>query len=202
MIKQVADILLVNGRLVTMDDQLRVYTDGAVAIKANTIAAVGNTTDLETQFEADTVIDCTGCIISPGLINAHTHVPMTLLRGLADDLRLDVWLYGYMMPVEREFVDNHFSYIGTQLACAEMIRSGVTTFCDMYYNEAEVAKATAEAGMRAILAKPSLNSHPPTPQITMKVLNTAEISSKPGWDIPLLFPQSRPTLPIPPRRIC
>jgi 5-methylthioadenosine/S-adenosylhomocysteine deaminase len=91
MIKQVADILLVNGRLVTMDDQLRVYTDGAVAIKANTIAAVGNTTDLETQFEADTVIDCTGCIISPGLINAHTHVPMTLLRGLADDCGL---MYG------------------------------------------------------------------------------------------------------------
>ena len=86
----------------------------------------------------------------PGLVNAHTHVPMTLLRGLADDLRLDVWLLGYIMPVEREFVSPDFCRLGTQLACAEMIRSGVTTFADMYYFEEHVARATAEAGMRAL----------------------------------------------------
>ena len=86
----------------------------------------------------------------PGLINAHTHVPMTLLRGLADDLRLDVWLQGYMWPVEREFVSPEFVRLGTQIACAEFIRSGVTTFNDMYFFEEEVAKATAEAGLRAV----------------------------------------------------
>jgi 5-methylthioadenosine/S-adenosylhomocysteine deaminase len=86
----------------------------------------------------------------PGLVNAHTHVPMTLLRGLADDLRLDVWLMGYMLPVEREFVSPDFVRLGAQLACAEQIRSGVTTFNDMYYFESDIAKATAEAGMRAV----------------------------------------------------
>ena len=86
----------------------------------------------------------------PGLINVHTHVPMTLLRGLADDLRLDVWLLGYMMPVEREFVSPEFVRTGTALACAEMLRSGVTTFADMYYFEDDVAEVTAEIGMRAL----------------------------------------------------
>jgi 5-methylthioadenosine/S-adenosylhomocysteine deaminase len=89
----------------------------------------------------------------PGLVNTHTHVPMTLLRGLADDLRLDVWLMGYMMPVEREFVSPEFVRLGTRLACAEMIRSGVTTFADMYYFEEEIARATAEAGMRAVCSQ-------------------------------------------------
>src|SRR5262245_52419094 len=88
----------------------------------------------------------------PGLVNAHTHVPMTLLRGLADDLRLDVWLMGYMIPVEREFVSPDFVRLGTQLACAEMIRSGVTCFADMYYFEETIADATAAAGLRALCA--------------------------------------------------
>ena len=88
----------------------------------------------------------------PGLVNAHTHAPMTLLRGLADDLRLDVWLMGYMMPVEREFVSPEFVALGTKLGCAEMIRSGMTCFADMYYFEDAVAEATAAAGMRALCA--------------------------------------------------
>ena len=81
----------------------------------------------------------------PGLVNAHTHAPMTLLRGLADDLRLDVWLMGYMMPVEREFVTPDFVRLGTGLGCAEMIRSGMTCFADMYYFEEAVAEATADS---------------------------------------------------------
>ncbi len=153
MVKTKVDILLTNGYVVTMDEGMRLYPQGAVAVQDNLVAAVGPVEELQAAYEADTTIDCRDCIISPGLINAHTHAPMTLLRGLADDLRLDVWLYGYMMPVEREFVDSSFSYTGTLLACAEMIRSGVTSFCDMYYNETEVARATAEAGMRAVLAQ-------------------------------------------------
>jgi len=106
-------------------------------------------------------MDCGGKILMPGLINAHTHVPMTLLRGLADDLRLDVWLMGYMMPVEREFVSPEFVRLGTKLACAEMIRSGVTCFADMYYFEDDVAAATAEAGLRAVCGESILKF--PTP---------------------------------------
>jgi 5-methylthioadenosine/S-adenosylhomocysteine deaminase len=86
----------------------------------------------------------------PGLVNAHTHAPMTMLRGLADDLRLDVWLMGYMMPVERAFVRPDFVTLGTSLACAEMIRSGTTCFADMYYFEESVAEAAAAAGLRAL----------------------------------------------------
>ncbi len=164
MSKQIIDILLTNGYLVTMDDQMSLFPTGAVAIKDDLIVAVGPSEELEAQYGADTIIDCQECVISPGLVNAHTHVPMTLLRGLADDLRLDVWLYGYMMPVEREFVNHSFCYTGTMLACAEMVRSGVTTFCDMYYNESEVARATAEAGMRAVLAQTILKF--PSPDAT------------------------------------
>lgn len=164
MSKQKTDLLLTRGQLITMDSELRLYPDGAVAVRDNEIVAVGPSAEIEAAFEAKTVIDCQNCIISPGLVNAHTHAPMTLLRGLADDLRLDVWLYGYMMPVEREFVDYDFSYTGTLLACAEMIRSGITTFCDMYYHEAEVARATAEVGMRAVLAQTILKF--PSPDAT------------------------------------
>ena len=101
----------------------------------------------------------------PGMVNAHTHVPMTLLRGLADDLRLDVWLMGYMMPVEREFVSPEFVRLGTSLACAEFIRSGVTTFCDMYYFEEDVAKATADAGLRAVCAQTVLKFPSPDAEL-------------------------------------
>src|SRR5262249_59477479 len=99
---------------------------------------------------ATETIDCRGRVVMPGLVNGHTHVPMTLLRGLADDLRLDVWLMGYMMPVEREFVSPDFVTLGTKLGCAEMIRSGITCFADMYYFEDAVAEATVAAGMRAL----------------------------------------------------
>ena len=94
----------------------------------------------------------------------HTHVAMSLLRGLADDLRLDVWLMGYMMPVEREFVTPPFVALGTKLGCAEMIRSGVTCFADMYYFEDAIAQATADAGMRALCGQTVLRF--PTPDAT------------------------------------
>ncbi len=195
MSKQQADILLTNGYLVTMDSQMGLYPTGAVAIKDNLISAVGPTPEIEAAYQATMVIDCQGCIISPGLINAHTHVPMTLLRGLADDLRLDVWLYGYMMPVEREFVDNSFSYIGTLLACAEMIRSGVTTFCDMYYNEGEIARATAEAGMRAVLAQTVLKFPSPDATNYDESLEYCRQFIKQWLNHPLIIPAVGPHAP-------
>jgi 5-methylthioadenosine/S-adenosylhomocysteine deaminase len=148
-----ADILLSGGTVVTMNDTLDVIPDGAVAIRGSSIIAIGSRAALIEQYAANDVIDCRGQYILPGLINAHTHVPMTLLRGLADDLRLDVWLMGYIMPVEREFVSPEFCRLGTTLACAEMIRGGVTSFADMYYFESDIAEATAAAGLRALLCE-------------------------------------------------
>ena len=148
-----ADYLFKNAIVLTMDEELNQYDPGAVVVKDDSILAVGFEKDILNTYEASEVIDCGGKILMPGLVNAHTHVPMTLLRGLADDLRLDVWLMGYMMPVEREFVTPEFVRLGTKLACAELIRSGVTTFADMYYFEEDVAKATAKAGMRALCAQ-------------------------------------------------
>ncbi len=144
------DTLLSGGTVVTMNDDGRVIPNGAVAIRGREIVAVGSAEELAEQYLASETVDCSGCAIIPGLINAHTHVPMSLLRGLVADVQLDVWLLGYMFPVESKFVSPEFSYIGTQLSCAEMIRSGTTTFVDMYFYEDEVARAADEAGMRAI----------------------------------------------------
>ena len=147
---QPVDILLTNAHVLSMDESLTQYDPGALAVRGDSIVAVGPEADIKKEYAAQETFDCCGKILMPGLINAHTHVPMTLLRGLADDLRLDVWLQGYMWPVEREFVSPEFVRLGTQIACAEFIRSGVTTFNDMYFFEEEVAQATAEAGLRAV----------------------------------------------------
>ena len=147
------DLLLKNAWVVSMDEAYHLYPKGAVAVRGSTIAAVGEETEVLKAFAAKEVVDCGGRALLPGLVNAHTHVPMTLLRGVADDRRLDVWLLGYVMPVEREFVSPDFCRLGALLACAEMIRGGVTCFADMYYFEDAVAAATAEAGMRALCAQ-------------------------------------------------
>jgi len=144
------DLLLTNALVLTMDDQFDLYPSGAVAITGDSIVAIG---DISKDYTPKQIVDCGGKVLMPGLVNAHTHAPMTLLRGLADDLRLDVWLLGYMLPVEREFVRPDFVRLGTSLACAEMIRSGITCFADMYYFETTVAEATAAAGMRALCAQ-------------------------------------------------
>ncbi|MCX6054672.1 MAG: amidohydrolase [Chloroflexi bacterium] len=157
----IADLILKNANVLTMDLDFRQYDPGAIAVKGNSIMAVGGESDILSNYSSESVVDCGGKVLMPGLVNAHTHVPMTLLRGLADDLRLDVWLMGYMMPVEREFVSPDFVQLGTRLACAEMIKSGITTFADMYYFEEDVAKATAEIGMRALCSQTVLKF--PTP---------------------------------------
>jgi 5-methylthioadenosine/S-adenosylhomocysteine deaminase len=155
------DLILTGGDMLTMNESFDRFSPGAVAIDDGAIKAVGPADQVIGSHSADEVVDCSGCAVIPGLINGHTHTPMTLLRGLADDLRLDVWLMGYMMPVEREFVRPDFCWLGAQLACAEMLRSGVTCFGDMYYYEEAVADATAEAGMRGVCAQSILKF--PTP---------------------------------------
>ena len=158
---QHCDLLLENATILTMDDRFTIHQSGGAAISGDSIVAIGPGA---LDYEAAERIDCGGRIVMPGLVNAHTHVPMTLLRGLADDLRLDVWLMGYMMPVEREFVTPEFVRLGTSLGCAEMIRSGVTCFADMYYFEEAVAEATAAAGMRALCGQTVLRF--PAPDAT------------------------------------
>lgn len=155
------DLILTNANILTMDPSYQQYESGAVAVRGESIIAVGPAAEIGRNFQANQVLDCSGKVLMPGLINTHTHAAMTLLRGLADDLRLDVWLMGYMMPVEREFVSRDFVRLGTLLACAEMIRSGVTTFADMYYFEESVAQATADAGMRALAAQSVLKFSSP-----------------------------------------
>jgi 5-methylthioadenosine/S-adenosylhomocysteine deaminase len=151
-------LLLTNAHVLTMDDRFTMHSRGSIAIDQGVIVAVG---DVAAEYEAREIVDCRGRVVMPGLVNAHTHAPMALLRGLADDLRLDVWLMGYMMPVERQFVRPDFVALGTRLACAEMIRCGTTCFADMYYFEEAVAEAAAAAGMRALCAQTVLKF--PTP---------------------------------------
>ncbi len=146
------DFLFTGGAVVAMNEQFDVYTNGAVAVRGDSIVAVGEAEKIAAAYTAAETIDCAGQVVMPGLVNAHTHIPMSLLRGLNDDLRLDVWL-GYLMPLEREFVTPDFVKLGSRLACAEMIRSGVTSFADMYYFEEAIAEETAAIGMRALLGQ-------------------------------------------------
>jgi 5-methylthioadenosine/S-adenosylhomocysteine deaminase len=145
-----ADILVRNGTILTMDGEDTVIPEGSLTISEDTIRFVG--TNNEAPMDAEKVLDAEGGLILPGLINSHTHAAMTLFRGLADDLPLMDWLNGYVFPVESR-MNAEFVRIGTLLACAEMIMSGTTTFCDMYLFEDEAAHAAREAGMRCLVGE-------------------------------------------------
>ena len=189
------DILLVNAFILTMDSSKTQVPSGAVAVRGQKILEVGPETELRARYESSSTIDCHGKVLMPGLVNAHTHVPMTLLRGLADDLRLDVWLMGYMMPVEREFVSPQFVRLGTSLACAELIRSGVTTFADMYYFEDDVASATAEAGMRGVCGESVMKFPTPDAKFYEESLEYSREFIKKWKGHPLIVPSIAPHAP-------
>jgi 5-methylthioadenosine/S-adenosylhomocysteine deaminase len=150
--KQPADTLI-TGMVVSMDGQRHIFDDGAVAVTGDTIVAVGPRAEIEAKYDARQKIDGTNALVLPGFINGHTHVPMTLFRGLHDDVTLNDWLYKYIFPAEAKNVTEEFVRWGTRLAAAEQIRSGVTTFADMYYFEDAVAEETKKAGMRGILGE-------------------------------------------------
>lgn len=186
------DVLLTNATVLTMDARFTVHPAGSVAIGGDSLLAVGPEAQ---DYQAAETIDCRGRVVMPGLVNAHTHVPMTLLRGLADDLRLDVWLMGYMMPVEREFVRPEFVKLGTRLGCAEMIRSGITCFADMYYFEEAVAEATAAAGMRALCAQTVLRFPSPDAASFEDSLARARDFIQRWRGHPLIVPATAPHAP-------
>jgi 5-methylthioadenosine/S-adenosylhomocysteine deaminase len=151
--KDKVDLLVTGGTVVTMDGQRRVIEDGAVAIRGDSIVAVGPRAELENRFEAALTIDAHGALVMPGLINGHAHAAMSLFRGLADDLALDEWLQKYIFPAEARNVTPDFVYWGTRLGVLEMLRGGITTYADMYYFEDVVAEVTKEAGMRGVLGE-------------------------------------------------
>jgi 5-methylthioadenosine/S-adenosylhomocysteine deaminase len=146
------DLLLLNGRVLTLDDRDQRFDPGGVAVANGEIVAVGPGEAIQAAFHASKTLNVTGCVVMPGLINAHTHAAMTIFRGLADDLPLMDWLHQHIFPAERKLTEE-WVYWGTLLACAEMILSGTTTFCDMYLFEHKVAEAARDAGMRALVGE-------------------------------------------------
>ncbi|RLD01884.1 MAG: amidohydrolase [Chloroflexi bacterium] len=189
------DKLLINAHVICMDENFRQFEKGAVAVAGDQIAAVGSQDELLKEYQPEELVDCQGKILMPGLVNAHTHVPMNLLRGLGDDLRLDVWLLGYIMPVEREYVDPEFVRLGTSLACAELIRSGVTSFADMYYFEDQVAEVVAEAGLRAVCCQTILKFPSPDADSYEESLKASEEMILKWKDHPLITPAVAPHAP-------
>ncbi|MEN3333775.1 MAG: 5-methylthioadenosine/S-adenosylhomocysteine deaminase [Blastocatellia bacterium] len=147
------DYIITGGIVVTMDASSTVIENGAVAVRRDRIVAIGKAGDINSKYKAERVIDATSRVVMPGLINTHTHVPMGMFRGIADDLVLMEWLQKYIFPAEAKNVDEQFVRWGAKLGCLEMIEGGTTTFVDMYYFEDAIAEETARAGMRAVLGE-------------------------------------------------
>ncbi|MBW8713081.1 MAG: amidohydrolase [Acidobacteria bacterium] len=151
--RQAVSLILTGGTVVTMDGSGRVLSPGAVAVDGRNIAAVDTPSAIAAKFSSQATIDASGQVVMPGLINTHTHAPMVLYRGLADDLALMDWLQKYIFPAEAKTVTPDFVRAGTRLAALEMIESGTTTYADMYYFEEEIARVTRDAGLRGVLGE-------------------------------------------------
>ncbi|MBA4423121.1 MAG: S-adenosylhomocysteine deaminase [Syntrophus sp. (in: bacteria)] len=147
------DILITGGTVVTLDEQDTKFVPGALAVDGDTIIALGKNEEICAAFQGRETINVPGSIIMPGLVNSHTHAAMTCFRGIADDMELMDWLNRYIFPAEARNVNPELAYWGSMLACAEMIKSGTTTFSDMYIFEQETAKAAKQAGMRCLIGE-------------------------------------------------
>ena len=146
-------LVVVGGTVITESARHSVVAPGAIAIDGTDIVEVGLPDAITAKYRAAETIEARDQIVLPGLINTHTHAPMVMYRGLADDLALMDWLQKYIFPAEAKTVSPEFVRIGTRLAALEMIESGTTTYADMYYFEEEIAKATREAGLRGVLGQ-------------------------------------------------
>jgi len=151
--RQPVDLLVLGGTIVTMDETRRIIDDGGIAVSNSRIIAIGPRAEIESRYTSRQRVNASGKVIAPGLINGHTHVPMVLFRGLADDLDLQEWLTKYIFPAEAKNVTEEFVRVGARLGLAEMIRGGTTTYCDMYYFEDAIADETAKAGVRGVLGE-------------------------------------------------
>ncbi|MBN1548345.1 MAG: amidohydrolase [Syntrophaceae bacterium] len=183
------DILIEGGTLLTMSENLSVIENPAIGIKEGKIAFVSQRRDTpgSDAYNAKTVLNASGSIIMPGLINTHTHLPMVCFRGLADDLPLMEWLHNHIFPAEARFVNRNMVYAGSMLAMAEMILSGTTTFCDAYFYESSVARAAVDSGMRAVVSQGFIDL--PQQNDPAKIVDIAETFIK-KWQekSPLIVP--------------
>jgi 5-methylthioadenosine/S-adenosylhomocysteine deaminase len=146
-------LVITGGIVVTVDGARHIYNPGAVAIDGTDIVAVGPVADVASKFRGAEQLSVSGSVVIPGLINTHTHAPMVMYRGLADDLPLQDWLTKYIFPAEAKTVSRDMVRVGTRLAAVEMIRSGTTAYADMYYFEEEIARVTKAAGLRGVLGQ-------------------------------------------------
>jgi 5-methylthioadenosine/S-adenosylhomocysteine deaminase len=190
--KEIADLLVTGATVVTMDADRRIIEDGAVAVKGDAIVALGPRLEIERKYAGTQVINARGKLMLPGFINGHTHVPMTLLRGLKDDVTLEEWLTKSIFPAEAKNVTEDFVRWGTRLAAAEQIRGGVTTFADMYYFEDAVAEETKAAGMRGVLGESILDFPAPDNKSNAAMLDYTEKFLKRWQGDPLIHAAAAP----------
>src|SRR6476620_5345267 len=190
--RQTVSLILTGGIVVTMDASGRVVSPGAVAIDGRNIAAIDTPEAIASKYSGQTVIDTSGQVVMPGLINTHTHAPMVLYRGLADDLALMDWLQKYIFPAEAKTVSPDFVRTGTRLAALEMIESGTTTYTDMYYFEEEIARATESAGLRGVLGQTIIQFPVADAKTPADGLARAEAYIKAFKDDPLIVPAVAP----------
>jgi 5-methylthioadenosine/S-adenosylhomocysteine deaminase len=151
--RRAISLVVIGGTVLTENDTRQVLSPGAVAINGSDIVDVGTPAAIAARYTAAQTIEVRDQVVMPGLINTHTHAPMVMFRGLADDLALMDWLQKYIFPAEAKTVSPEFVRTGTRLAALEMIQSGTTTYTDMYYFEEEIAKATKDAGLRGVLGQ-------------------------------------------------
>jgi 5-methylthioadenosine/S-adenosylhomocysteine deaminase len=190
--KQRVDLIVAHGTVVTMDGTRRILDDGAIAVQGDAIAAVDSNASIDARYESDKVIDARGGLVLPGLINAHTHMSMSLFRGLADDLSLDDWLNKYIFPAEHRYVTRDFVTWSTRLSMLEMLRGGTTTVADMYYFEEDVAAAMKAAGMRGVLGETLIGFPSPDSATPAAALTYTELFLKHWKGDPLITPAVAP----------
>lgn len=155
--QQSVDLIVYGDYLLTMEEGVDVLEKGAVAVRGDTIVAAGSATDIDAVYRADRTIEGQGRVLMPGLVNGHTHTSMVLFRGMADDLPLMTWLQNYIFPMEGRYVDEALVEAGTRLACWEMIKSGTTSFVDMYFYPDVISDVAIDCGMRAVVAAPMID---------------------------------------------
>jgi 5-methylthioadenosine/S-adenosylhomocysteine deaminase len=178
--------------VVTMDTGRRVIPNGALALEGDRIVAVGTRAEIDRRYQPRQRLDRPEALILPGLINAHAHAPMSLFRGIADDLRLQDWLEKYIFPAEAKNVSPEFVRWGARLACLEMLLSGTTTYADMYYFEDVVAEATKEAGLRGVLGETIIGFPVPDAKTPADALRFTERFIQRLRNDPLIVPAVAP----------
>ncbi len=178
--------------VVTMDARHRVVENGAIAIRGSRIAAVDTQAAIDRDFTAQHTLDKPSALIAPGLIDTHTHAPMSLFRAIADDRRLEDWLHNFIFPAESRNVTPDFVRWGTRLACLEMVLAGITTYTDMYYFEDAEAEATKEAGVRGVLGQSVIGFPAPDYKTWQEAIEAAERFMKRYGDDDLIVPAVAP----------